>query len=71
MHRFSSPEIELKHSFQTFKRAFITFYNDVYGGAVEEHVEGLPDSKRRALSAEINGILKLMKRLDKTIRDLK
>ena len=38
-YRFSSPEIELKHSFQAFKRAFITFYNDVYGGSMEEYVE--------------------------------
>ena len=70
-HRFSSSPSTIKHAFRKLKSRFVTFYNEVYSGDAEQYVEGLPDSKRRALSAEINGILALMKRLDKTIRDLK
>ena len=70
-HCFSSPEIELKRSFQTFKKHFITFYNDVYGGSVEEYVEELPDGKRRAIYNEMSGLLKNVKRLDKVIMKMK
>ena len=70
-YRFSSPEIELKHSFQAFKRAFITFYNDVYGGSMEEYVEELPDGKRRAIYNEMTGLLKNIKRLDKVIMKMR